>query len=77
MTPRRRRAGSLPFAPLPRHDEAMRTDVDLRDKLDGDGEAAERGHDAHVRAKVERGLAQSRDRRVMIPVDHVLRDLSA
>ena len=55
----------------------MRGDVELRDKLDGDGVAAERGHDAHVRAKVERGLTQSRDRHAMIPVDRVLRDLSA
>lgn len=39
------------------------------------GGMAEDGHDAFVRAKVRRGLEQSRDRSVMIPIDQVWRDL--
>ena len=33
-------------------------------------------HDAYVRAKVQRGLEQSRDRSAMIPIEQVWRDLS-
>lgn len=40
-----------------------------------EGGVAEEGHDAFVRAKVRRGLAQSRDRSVMIPIEQVWRDL--
>lgn len=40
-----------------------------------DGGAAERGHDAYVREKVDKGLTQSRDRAAMIPAERVLRDL--
>jgi hypothetical protein len=36
----------------------------------------EPGYAAWKRAKTERGLEQSRDRSVMIPVEQVLRDLS-
>jgi len=54
----------------------MATANDFADKLSVDGDATERGHDAWLRAKVERGLAESRDRSVMIPVDQVLRNLS-
>jgi len=54
----------------------MATANDFADKLSVDGDATERGHDAWLRAKVERGLAESRDRPAMIPVDQVLRDLS-
>lgn len=38
-------------------------------------DGAEDKHDAFVRAKVRRGLEQSRDRSVMIPIDQVWRDL--
>jgi hypothetical protein len=43
------------------------------DKLD-DGKA-ERGYEAWKREKIERGIAQSRDRASMIPVEQVWRDL--
>jgi hypothetical protein len=33
------------------------------------------GYEAWKRAKIERGLAQSRDRAAMIPVETVLRNL--
>lgn len=36
---------------------------------------ADEGHDAFVRAKVRRGLEQSRDRAAMIPIEQVWRDL--
>lgn len=55
----------------------MKQVSDLADKLETDGGAAERGHDAYVREKVAKGLAESRDRAAMIPVERVLRDLSA
>ena len=37
--------------------------------------AVERGHAAWQRAKIERGLADSKDRAAMIPVEQVWRDL--
>ena len=54
----------------------MATANDFADKLSVDGDVTDRGHDAWLRAKVERGLAESRDRAAMIPVEQVLRDLS-
>lgn len=36
---------------------------------------AEPGHDEFVRAKAAKGLAQSRDRAAMIPVEQAWRDL--
>lgn len=38
--------------------------------------SAEPGHDAFVRAKVLKGLEQSRDRATMIPLEQVWRDLT-
>lgn len=52
----------------------MRTRNDLRDKLNEQGGAAERGHTAWKRAKIEHGLAQAQDRASMIPMDKILRD---
>ena len=37
-------------------------------------EMPERGYAEWKRAKVERGLAQARDRNAMIPIDEVLRE---
>lgn len=54
----------------------MASVVDQRDKLDAEPALAEVGYDAWKRAKIERGLEQSRDRAAMIPVDQVLRNLS-
>ena len=45
------------------------------DKLTANEDATERGYEAWKRAKVERGLAQARDRVAMIPVEQVWRDL--
>lgn len=38
------------------------------------GEVADPGHDAWVCAKVEKALAQSRDRTKIIPIEQVWRD---
>ncbi|WP_153810791.1 hypothetical protein [Sphingomonas sp. RIT328] len=38
--------------------------------------SAEPGYAAWKRAKIERGLDQSRDRGAMIPVDQIWRDLT-
>ncbi len=42
------------------------------DEIDG---PVERGYDAWNRAKIERGVAQARDRDAMIPVEQLLADL--
>lgn len=54
----------------------MASVIDRRDKLDAEPVATEAGYDAWKRAKIERGLEQSRDRSVMIRVEQVLRNLS-
>lgn len=54
----------------------MATANDFADKLSVDGGTIDRGHDAWLRAKVERGLAESRERAKLISVEQVLRDLS-
>lgn len=56
-------------------ESGMKPAVDPRDKTEEVDAPVERGYDAWKRAKVERGLAQARDRSVMIPVEQVLRDL--
>jgi len=53
---------------------SLRTDHDI--KVDAEGGVIERGYDAWKRAKIERGLAQSRNRDAMIPVEQLWRDLS-
>lgn len=50
----------------------MATANDFADKIDVDGVVTDPIYDAWLRAKVERGLAESRDRAAMIPVDQVL-----
>ena len=45
------------------------------EKITEEAGAVERGHAAWQRAKIERGLAQSKDRAAMIPVEQVWRDL--
>ncbi|MHA0329492.1 hypothetical protein [Sphingomonas aquatilis] len=42
----------------------------------GGSPANEQDHAAYKRAKIERGLEQSRDRSAMIPIEQVWRDLS-
>lgn len=39
------------------------------------GDAVEPGYDAFLRAKVRKGLEQSRDRAAMIPIERAWRDL--
>ena len=52
----------------------MKPALDPRDKVaEGEG-PAETGHAAWKRAKVERGLAQTKDRDAMIPAKRILRD---
>lgn len=55
--------------------EAMSTRAQHDGELDSSEQETERGHDAWVRTKVERGLKQSRDRATMISVDRVWRAL--
>ncbi|MFS0773551.1 hypothetical protein [Sphingomonas sp. 1P08PE] len=54
----------------------MASSIDQREKVEPEPASQDAGYDAWKRAKVERGLAQSRDRATMIPVEQVLRDLS-
>lgn len=54
----------------------MKPVVDEQEKRDDTGGSPERSYDAWKRAKIERGLAQSRDHSAMIPVERILRDLS-
>jgi hypothetical protein len=53
----------------------MKTTIDQRDKLEADGGMPDAGHAAWMRAKIERGLAQTEDRDAMIPIEHIWRDL--
>ena len=53
---------------------ATKTD-DRDDPFDGD-DRVDPDHDAFVRAKVERGLAQCRERSTMIPIEQIWRDLA-
>lgn len=52
----------------------MKPNQPLTEKLSEAGGAPERGYDAWKRAKIEKGLEQSKDRDAMIPVSQVLRD---
>lgn len=52
----------------------MKPNQPLTEKLNEVGSAPERGYDAWKRAKVEKGLEQSKDRDAMIPVSRILRD---
>lgn len=54
---------------------AMATRASLQPEAESDKSAAAE-HDAFVRAKVRRGLEQSRDRAAMIPVEQAWRDLT-
>ncbi len=54
----------------------MASVADQRDKLDAEPVTTEAGYDAWKRAKIVRGLEQSRNRSAMIPVDQVLRNLT-
>lgn len=51
---------------------ATRAHEPAGDRPDGETDP---GHDAFVRAKVRRGLEQSRDRASMIPIEQAWRDL--
>ncbi|MBN8814022.1 MAG: stability determinant [Sphingomonas sp.] len=50
----------------------MKPKAPLADKLDDDIGVTEPGYDAWKRAKVERGLAQAKNRAAMIPAEQVL-----
>lgn len=52
----------------------MKPALEPRDKVAETNAPAEHGHAAWKRAKVERGLAQAKDRDAMIPVERILRD---
>jgi hypothetical protein len=53
----------------------MKSITDPADKVATTGETPERGHEAWLRVKVERGLAQARDRDAMIPAAQLLCEL--
>lgn len=53
----------------------MKPMTDPAEEVATTGEAPEREHDAWLRAKVERGLAQAQDRDAMIPAAQLLREL--
>ena len=61
--------------PWMKYNYGMASVVGQRDKLDAEPVTTEAGYDAWKRAKIERGLEQSRHRPAMIPVDQVLRNL--
>ena len=63
-----------PISQLPKigYIRPMKPAVPLADKLDDDIGVTERGYDAWKRAKVERGLAQAKNRAAMIPAEQVL-----
>lgn len=52
----------------------MATKANERNELLEGGPNVDPEHDAVVRAKVERGLAQSRDRSSLTPIEQVWRD---
>lgn len=52
----------------------MKSRTDPQDKLAEQGNALERGYAAWKRGKIERGLAQTKDRASMIPMEQILRD---
>lgn len=52
----------------------MKPVADLHDKVEETDDPAERGYAAWKRAKVERGLAQAKDRGAMIPVERIVTD---
>ncbi len=54
----------------------MKPTLPDREKLDSEGAAVEPGYAEWKRANVAAGLAQSCDRKAMIPVDQVWRDLN-
>ncbi len=44
-------------------------------ELNRSEQPAHRDYDAWKRAKIERGMAQARDRSMMIPIEQVLREM--
>ena len=52
----------------------MKPNQPLSEKLNEAGGVPERGYDAWKRARIEKGLEQSKDRDAMIPVSRILRD---
>ena len=54
----------------------MKPAIDEREKLEPEAGSVESGYDAWKRGKIKHGLAESRDRAAMIPIEEVWRDLS-
>ena len=52
----------------------MKSVADLHDKIDESDAPAERGYAAWKLGKIERGLAQAKDRGAMIPVEQIVAD---
>lgn len=53
----------------------MKPSLPDRDKLEADGGAPEAGYPEWKRAKVEQGLAESRVREALIPIEQIWNDL--
>ncbi len=53
----------------------MKPTLPDRDKLEVEGDSTEPGYDDWKRSKVEHGLAQSRVRESLIPVEQIWNDL--
>ncbi|MES2421927.1 MAG: hypothetical protein V4595_11615 [Pseudomonadota bacterium] len=45
-------------------------------RMNDSGQRAQRDYNTWKRAKIERGMAQARDRSMMIPIEQVLRELA-
>ncbi len=53
----------------------MKPTLPDRDKLEVEGDSAEAGYRDWKRAKIERGLEQSRVREALIPIEQIWTDL--
>ena len=53
----------------------MKPTLPDRDKLEAEGDSTEPGYEDWKRSKVEHGLAQSRVRESLIPVEQIWNDL--
>ena len=67
--------GDLAFVRIKAYYERMKPSVPDRDKLEADGAAPEAGYPEWKRAKIERGLAESRLRESLIPIEQIWNDL--
>ena len=65
----------LAFGRICAYHDCMKPSVPDRDKLEADGAAPEAGYPEWKRAKIEQGLAESRLRESLIPIEQIWNDL--